>query len=74
MRSPYNEDPSYQGITSPVMTSISFPEVVARVAESIVSRSLVALSSGEVGGMSIPAAMAAAFPMSVETKLFVSKV
>jgi len=59
----------YQRYSSPVMTSISFPAVASRVAESITSKSFVALSSGEVGGMSIPAAVAAAIPMSVATNL-----
>ena len=59
----------YHGISSRVSTSINFPEVLSRVAKSMRSMILSALSPFEVSGKSIPAPVAAAIPISVETKL-----
>jgi hypothetical protein len=59
----------YHGISSCVSTSINFPEVLSRVAKSMRSMILSALSPLEVSGKSIPAPVAAAIPISVETKL-----
>jgi hypothetical protein len=57
----------YHGISSRLSTSMNFPEVLSRVAESMISMILSALSPLEVSVKSMPAPVAAAIPISVET-------